>query len=107
MVLRRFGHRGAVKSPTYTLVEPYDLNGRRVYHLDLYRAADPGELEYLAIADLFDKRTLLLVEWPERGMGALPKEDLLIELEHSDDARFVYLKAYTERGYAVCRALTK
>lgn len=106
-LVQALGHEGRVKSPTYGLLERYELPALDVLHLDLYRIGDPGELEYLAIADLFDARTLLLVEWPERGKGALPQEDILIELEHSDDARFVYLKAYTQRGYAVCRALTE
>jgi tRNA threonylcarbamoyladenosine biosynthesis protein TsaE len=105
-LIQALGHAGRVKSPTYGLLERYELPALDVLHLDLYRIGDPGELAYLAIGDLFDERTLLLVEWPERGQGALPVADLIISLEYAHDERFVYLKPRTERGYAVCRAST-
>lgn len=85
--LRALGHAGAVRSPTYTLVEPYDLGGRWVFHLDLYRVADPGELEYLGLRDFLDDGAALLVEWPERGSGWLPQPDLTIRAEHDPGGR--------------------
>src|SRR6056297_3323471 len=75
-LLRGLGHRGAVRSPTYTLIEPYDELTPRVYHLDLYRLGDPEELDYLGLRDLLTGDTLLLIEWPERGLGVLPTPDL-------------------------------
>ncbi|MBA1331606.1 phosphotransferase, partial [Candidatus Endoriftia persephone str. Guaymas] len=72
------------KSPTYTLLEPYPLGQVVCYHLDLYRLAAADELEYLGLRDLLDERAVMLVEWPEKGLGVLPPADLLIELSYCD-----------------------
>lgn len=92
--LRGLGHQGAVKSPTYTLVEPYPEQG--CHHFDLYRLADPEELEYIGIRDLLDGDSLLLVEWPERGEGVLPVADLLVRIEYLEQGRRVSLDARTD-----------
>jgi len=78
-VLRALGARGAIKSPSYTLVEVYELPGIVVVHLDLYRLNDPNELEHLGLADYHEPGFLWLVEWPERAAGRLPRADLRFE----------------------------
>ena len=97
-LLRGLGHTGKVRSPTYTLVEPYELESRRVYHLDLYRLADAEELEWLGLRDMLADPALLLVEWPERGSGYLPPADLTIDLDFSGDGRMASLVAATPAG---------
>jgi tRNA threonylcarbamoyladenosine biosynthesis protein TsaE len=105
-VLRAFGHQGAVKSPTYTLVEPYEFEGVTVYHFDLYRLGDPEELDYMGIRDYFTGPTVCLVEWSSRGEGFLPQADLHVDIDHIDiDHRRVALRANTERGRVICQQL--
>lgn len=97
-LIRELGHEGTVVSPTYTLVEPYTVAGRTLYHLDLYRLGDPGELDYLGIRDCDPGRDWLLVEWPERGAGYLPAMDLAVRLNYDGRARRATLLGHGERG---------
>ena len=87
-----------VKSPTYSLVESYGAGGRTAWHLDLYRIADPGELEWLGLDALADSTALVLVEWPERGHGALPQADLDVYLAYAGDGRRAELRSRSPRG---------
>ena len=105
-LLRGLGHAGAVKSPTFTLVEPYDLGNGMVYQFDLYRLVDPEELEFMGIRDYFEECCLCLIEWPERGAGVLPKADLDITIAPHKNGRLLTLSAHGARGEAWCAALS-
>lgn len=89
--LRALGFQGAVRSPSYTLVEPYEMADRAVIHMDLYRLADPEELEFLGLRDYLESATQWLVEWPERGLGFLPEADLVLNIRYGEapDSRVV------------------
>ena len=102
--LRALGHAGAVRSPTFTLLEPYELASGPVFHLDLYRLADPDELAYLGLRDLVGGKSVVLVEWPERGEGELPAPDLQIVIEHLAEGRRVRLVPVTAAGQAAVDA---
>lgn len=105
-VLQGFAHTGAVKSPTYTLVEPYEFADARVFHFDLYRLADPEELEYLGIRDYFAEQAIRLIEWPEKGQGLLPLADMTIDIESAGRGRRVKLRADTSAGQETLRKLS-
>jgi tRNA threonylcarbamoyladenosine biosynthesis protein TsaE len=105
-VLRGLGHKGAVRSPTYTLLEPYELAGLHLFHLDLYRLGDAEELEYLGLRDLLDEDSVLFVEWPERGAGVLPPADLELRLDYADNSRLLELVPRTAVGSALAAALS-
>jgi tRNA threonylcarbamoyladenosine biosynthesis protein TsaE len=97
-IVRHFGYQGAVKSPTFTLVEPYELPNQRIYHFDLYRLADPAELEFLGVDEYFSQDSLCLVEWPEKGAGYLPAPDLVVELRVQNRGRTIKLSHCSELG---------
>lgn len=98
-----------VKSPTYTLVETYSVEGIApfaIHHFDLYRLCDPEELEYLAIRDLLAHKSLNLVEWPSKGKGVMPEADLVIELQHLDAGRNVQLSAQSGVGQVIIDSMS-
>jgi len=103
--IHALGYVGYVKSPSYGLLETYEAGGRKVLHLDLYRIEDPEELEYLALRDLFDERTVLLVEWPDRGGARLPAPDLLLDFSEAETSRTIRAQARSERAETLLAAL--
>jgi tRNA threonylcarbamoyladenosine biosynthesis protein TsaE len=106
-LLRALGHAGAVKSPTYTLVEPYAPGGRQVFHFDLYRLRDPAELEDIGIRDYLQPAAILLIEWPEQGGPCTPPADLLLELRAPGAGREARWSAVTPRGEVIVARLEK
>jgi tRNA threonylcarbamoyladenosine biosynthesis protein TsaE len=97
-LLRSLGVTGAVRSPTYTLVEIYELGALTALHLDLYRLTDPAELDNLGLREWARGGHLWLVEWPERGAGRLPEADLVITLTAGDDGHDIEVNARSELG---------
>lgn len=109
--LHGLGHKGTVKSPTYTLVEPYTLNGNsplQVYHFDLYRLNSPRELEDIGLRDYLAHAAVCLVEWPEKAAGLLGPPDLAVKIslsEKSDNERLLQIQADTPAGNEILRNL--
>ncbi len=103
--LRGLGYVGAVRSPTYTLVEPYATERLRCYHFDLYRLADAEELEYLGLRDILAEQAVWLVEWPEHGAGVLPAPDLRVGIEHQRVGRRLCFEAGSALGAETLGAL--
>lgn len=102
-LLRALGARGAIRSPTYTLLEPYELSGRTLVHLDLYRLADARELESLGLRDYPPEVCWWLVEWPERAAARLPGADLVVALAHAGAARRAELSGALAGAIAAAR----
>jgi len=97
--LRGLGYQGVVKSPTYTLVEPYSITSELLcYHFDLYRLTDAEELEFTGARDYFDDSSICLVEWPEKAAGYLADADLVCALAHHPDGRKLSLSACSAKG---------
>ncbi len=92
-LLQSLGHKGVVKSPTYTLVEPYHLNDRDIYHFDLYRLGEPDELEYIGFRDYFSPTSVCLLEWPEKGESYVPPADIQLIISIFNASRKINLKS--------------
>lgn len=100
-LIRALGYTGRVKSPTYGLMEQYQLNSLQVLHMDLYRISDPGELEFLGLVDLLDQSTILLIEWPDKGGQALPEPDFIFTFSYADEGRDLNWLACSKAALAI------
>ena len=104
-LLRELGHQGKVKSPTYTLVEQYNLASRSVFHFDLYRLVDPEELDYIGLDDYMNSDSLCLIEWPQQGGNYLPSPDIIIKLQYDENGRQMKVAACSDAGKILCTKL--
>jgi tRNA threonylcarbamoyladenosine biosynthesis protein TsaE len=110
--LKQLGYNGAVKSPTFTLVETYSINNLNtgdltVYHFDLYRLTDPEELDYMGISDYTDGEAIILIEWPDKGHGFLPLADLLVNIDYIGQQREIVLSSQTDKGKQLLSSIRK
>lgn len=103
--LRALGHSGHVKSPTYTLVEQYQLHNMTICHFDLYRLADPEELDYIGLDDYLNTQTICLIEWPEQGGNRLPQPDLTLNLAYQASGRTALLTAHSQSAKLMLQTL--
>lgn len=101
------GYQGRVKSPTYTLIEPYHLSNVDVFHFDFYRIQHPEELELLGIREFFYSSSICLIEWPECANDRIPKPDLEIKFDIIEDGRRIEIKDCSAQGTAVLEQFTK
>ena len=106
-VLNRLGHTGNVKSPTYTIVEPYLIDSHVIYHFDLYRLDDPEELESLGIRDYCDGQSICFFEWPEKGGNLLPNADINLELTYFESTREVEFTSKSDVGKSIRKQFSK
>ncbi len=105
-VLEALGLASHARSPTYTLIEPYETAQIRVYHLDLYRLTDASDLEMLGVRDLLNSQSVLFIEWPERGAGFLPTPNLAIRIAYAGEGeREVTLQAHDSQGRVLLGAV--
>ncbi|HKE43952.1 MAG TPA: tRNA (adenosine(37)-N6)-threonylcarbamoyltransferase complex ATPase subunit type 1 TsaE [Steroidobacteraceae bacterium] len=106
-VLRALGIQGTVRSPTFTLLETYSAPPLEIAHLDLYRVQSAQEIEALGVRELLEPGRVLLIEWPERGQGALPLTDLEIDLSVANPGRRIAFRALSTAGKRVLSLLTQ
>ena len=103
-LIQALGHKGRVKSPTYGLLEQYQVGSLQVIHMDLYRISEPGELEFLGLEDMMDEHTILLVEWPDRGGLWLPDPDFRFEFHYAQTGRDLHWMACTLKAHALIQS---
>ena len=100
-LIHALGYKGRVKSPTYGLLEQYQIASLQVLHMDLYRINDPGELEFLGLEDLLDDKTILLIEWPDKGGDWLPEPDFIFEFCYASEGRDLHWIARTKLARSI------
>ena len=103
--IHALGFKGYVKSPSYGLLESYPVSGKTILHLDLYRIADPQELDFLALRDLYDEKSVLMVEWPRKAVDYLPAPDLVLEFGEDTETRFISSFANSIAGFELNRKI--
>jgi tRNA threonylcarbamoyladenosine biosynthesis protein TsaE len=101
--LRGLGYKNTVKSPTYTLVEPYEIAGKSIFHFDLYRLNDPSELAFIGIDEYLTANAIVLIEWPERAISVLPSADLTCYIESFQQGRQLVVTAQSAKGCDVSK----
>lgn len=104
--LRGLGYQEKVKSPTYTLVEPYEIDGRKIFHFDLYRLTHAEELEQIGIREYFTSESVCLIEWPEKGFPLLPLADLACYIEFKEDGREMKVEGWSDKGEEILRLIS-
>lgn len=104
--LHSLGYTGKVKSPTYTLVEPYEIGDRQIFHFDLYRLIDPNELKQIGIEEYFSGSSICIIEWPDKGYPLLPVPDIACYIEFKGSGREMKIEAHTPQGNAILTALS-
>jgi len=104
-LIHALGYGGRVKSPTYGLLEHYQIGELQVLHMDLYRISDPAEIEFLGVDDLLDGRTILLIEWPDRGGEWLPRPDFILSFSYMEPGRSLRVSACTPRALSIVSGL--
>lgn len=105
-VLTALGYNAAIKSPTFTLVESYGIDGMDIYHFDLYRLSDPSELDYIGLRDYMSENAVSFFEWADKGQGHIPMADIVIKFNINKTGRTAVINANTEQGLKVLQALT-
>lgn len=106
-LLRQWGVLAVIKSPTYTLVETYEIEDQLIHHFDLYRLQSPLELHYIGLEEYFNREAIVIVEWPEKGLDVLPMADMLCTLSYHDEGRLLHCVAYSPCGHLVLERLEK
>ena len=100
-LIQALGYQGRVKSPTYGLLEQYQLENTQILHMDLYRIGEPEELEFIGLADLLDNQTILLIEWPDKGGKWIPEADFVFKFAYQAEGRDLHWSARTDRARSV------
>lgn len=102
-LINALGYKGRVKSPTYGLLEQYPADSVQILHMDLYRIGEPGELEFLGLADLLDNQTVLLIEWPDKGGKYIPEADFVFKFTYALEGRDLHWSAHTSVAQAIAQ----